>query len=218
MTGPGASPGAVEAAVRTLFPASVAVAVEAIADVGEALWPAESAAIAGAVPKRLDEFRAGRTAARRALVALGLPAAALPMGRDRAPVWPDGVFGSIAHGAGFAIAVTSLTHIVGVDVEEHASLDPDLWPVICNAAELERLPLARRGLLVRRIFAAKEAVFKAQKPDRRAMFGFDAVEITLAEAAFTARFPAGVGAFRAGQVVVGQFAQIGGLVLAGVAR
>lgn len=219
MTDFDASPGAVEAAVRSLFPASVAVAVKAIAAAGATgLWPEEAAAMVGAVPKRLAEFRAGRMAARRALGELGVADVALPVAADRAPVWPDGIMGSIAHAAEIAIAVASRTHVLGVDVEQDAPLGPDLWPVICLPEELDRMPPDRRGLLVRRVFAAKEAVFKAQAPDQRAMFGFDAVRITLAEAGFEAHFTAAVGAFRQGQVLQGRLVRIGGLILAGVAR
>ena len=213
------STGTVEAAVRSLFPSGVAVAVTAISEASDAdLWPEEAAAVVGAVPKRRAEFRAGRSAARRCLSELGLPPVALPMGADRAPVWPDGIAGSIAHAADIAVAVASRSCILGVDVEADAPLDPELWPVICAAAELARMPIDRRGQLVRQVFAAKEAVFKAQAPATRAMFGFDVVAVTLAEDGFAAQFTRTVGAFRSGQVLPGRLLRIGGLILAGVTR
>jgi 4'-phosphopantetheinyl transferase EntD len=209
---------AVETAVGTLFPGDVAVAVERISDAGDAgLWPEERAAMTGAVPARLAEFSAGRAAAHRVLAAIGHPAVALPMGADRAPIWPAGIAGSIAHTAGFAIAVARRGRALGVDVEEDARLEPELWPVICSAAELENFPVFDRGILVRRAFAAKEAVFKAQEPGQRAMFGFDAVSVTLAGDRFDARFSTDSGTFRAKQVVRGRLATLYGLVLAGVA-
>jgi 4'-phosphopantetheinyl transferase EntD len=210
--------GAIEAAVRSLFPAEVAVAAERIGVSTEAdLWPEERVAIAGAVPARLSEFCAGRFAARRALAALGLRPTALPMRTDRAPLWPTGIAGSIAHAHGFAIAVARHGPALGVDIEADAPLDADLWPVICDSAELGRLPTIERGRHVRCIFSAKESVFKAQDPGQRAMFGFDTVSVTLANDAFDAQFCRDAGAFRAGQVVPGRLARIQGLVLAGVA-
>lgn len=208
---------AVEAALRTLFPAGVAVAVQevALSDAGT-LWPQEQAAISDAVPRRLAEFTAGRTAARKALAQLGQSPVALPMGPDRAAVWPVGVSGSIAHDGGLAVAVARRGAPLGVDLEPDAPLDRDLWPILCTGAERDRLR-GDVGRAVRQIFCAKEAVFKAQPADARAMFGFEAVEVTLAESRFHAQFRASVGVFRAGQVLSGRLAVLDGVILAGVA-
>lgn len=211
--------GAVEAAVASLFPPGTAIAVEPVgADRDSALWPEELAAIAGAVPARRAEFAAGRLAARRCLTALGRAPAGLPMAADRAAVWPDGVFGSISHASGVAIAVARMAGPLGMDVEEDAPLEADLWPIICAADELSDLPEAGRGRLVRQVFAAKEALFKAQDPAQRVMFGFDAVNVRLTAGGFAARFRLNVGAFAEGQVVEGRLALVHGMVLAGVAK
>lgn len=209
----------VETALTALFPPGVAVAAcdLASADPG-ALWPLERDAIAGAVPHRLAEFAAGRQAARQALAALGHPATALPLGLDRAPLWPDGIAGSIAHAAGIAIAVARSGPPLGIDVEEDAPLSPDLWPVILSPQEQHDLPEGDTGRHARQIFAAKEALFKAQDPATRAMFGFDAVAVALANGGFSATFRVSVGAFRQGQIVHGRMALVEGLILAGVAR
>ncbi|MGL4236953.1 4'-phosphopantetheinyl transferase family protein [Tabrizicola sp.] len=211
--------GAIETAVKGLFPDGVAVAVEEVTPGTDGhLWPEERAAIAGAVPKRLAEFAAGRSAARQALAKLGHPPAALPVGPDRAPLWPPGIAGSIAHAADIAIAVARRGSPLGIDIEEDSPLDPDLWPVICTKTELDQLPLQDRGLFVKHIFSAKEAIFKAQDPRHRAMFGFDAVSVTLAESGFHAKFCQDAGAFRNGQTVTGRLTRIHGLILAGAAR
>jgi 4'-phosphopantetheinyl transferase EntD len=208
----------VETALRTLFPAEVAVAVERIVPSdAAALWPEEHAAVAGAVPARVAEFVAGRMAARRVLHALGQPARALPMGPDRAAIWPDGIAGSITHAAGLAVAVGRQQAALGVDIEKDCAIPPDLWPIICSQEELRRLGQSDTGRAVRHIFCAKEAVFKAQEQGRRAMFGHESLSITLAGEAFDAQFLADAGAFRAGQIVRGRIARVGGLVLAGVA-
>lgn len=212
------TPGAIEASLATLFPAGVAVAAERIVPArADRLWPEERAAIAGAVPHRLDEFVAGRTAGRRALAALGHPAAALPMAADRTALWPAGISGSIAHAAGFAVAVARRGAPLGVDLEDDAAIAPDLWPILCVPEELHLLSPAERGHTVKRLFCAKEAVFKAQPPDARAMFGHETLSVTLAETAFDAQFLTQAGVFRKGQVVRGRMAVMDGLVLAGVA-
>lgn len=208
---------AVEAALRALFPAGVAVAAQRIGGHDPAsLLPDEHLAVAGAVPRRLAEFAAGRTAARRVLAALGHPPAALPMGPDRAALWPAGLCGSIAHDADLAVAVGRHGAPLGVDLEPDTPLEAELWPLFCSPDELARLD-GDTARLVRQVFCAKEAVFKAQPPDARVMFGFDAVEVTLAEGSFNAQFRASVGVFRAGQVLTGRLALVDGVILAGVA-
>jgi 4'-phosphopantetheinyl transferase EntD len=209
---------ALEAAFKTLFPDEVAMAVERIVpEQPDSLWPEERAAMTGAVPARLAEFAAGRRAARRALAALGEPPVALPMGQDRAPTWPAGISGSIAHAAGFAIAVARHGGPLGVDLEEDAPIEPDLWPLLCAPDELRQLEDGDTGRLVRWVFAAKEAVFKAQEAGQRAMFGHDAVAVTLVADGFRARFNRDAGTFKAGQNLRGRLALFEGLVLAGVA-
>lgn len=208
---------AVEAALQSLFPAGVAVAAEQVGTSGAStLWPEEREAIAGAVPQRVAEFAAGRTAAHKVLTALGQSPAPLPMGPDRAAIWPAGLSGSIAHDRGLAIAVARRGAPLGVDLEPDAPLDEDLWHIICTRTELDRLDrdIGRR---VRHVFCAKEAVFKAQLPDARAMFGFEVLEVTLAEGRFDAQFRASVGAFQTGQVLSGRLAVVDNVILAGVA-
>lgn len=211
------APAAVEAALRRIFPAGVVVAVEPIAAANaSALWPEERGAILGAVPKRLAEFAAGRVAARRVLAALDHPPAALPVAPDRTALWPAGLSGSIAHDEALAIAVARRGAPVGVDLEPDAPIESDLWPTLCQPDELARLP-RDTGRQVRLLFCAKEAVFKAQPPDGRAMFGFEALFVTLVEGGFDAQFRQDVGVFRAGQILSGGFAMVEGRVLAGVA-
>ena len=207
----------VEMALKALFPPDVAVAAERIGAYDPAtLWPEEQQAMAGAVPRRLAEFAAGRVAARRVLHSLGHPPAALPIGPDRAALWPAGLCGSIAHDADLALAVARRGAPLGIDLEPDAPLEDTLWPVICSPEELQRLT-GDTARLVRRVFCAKEAVFKAQDPAARALFGFEAVAVTLVEDGFDAQFRADVGAFRSGQVLTGRLALVDGLVLAGVA-
>lgn len=207
----------VEAALQSLFPAGVAVAVEPVMGADpSALWPEERTAIRGAVPRRLAEFAAGRAAARRALTKLGHRPVALPVGEDRAAIWPDGVAGAIAHAADLAVAVARRSGLLGVDLEPDGPLEAALWPLICGPEELQRLH-GDTGRLVRQVFCAKEAVFKAQPADGRAMFGFEALDVTLVDGGFNAQFRASVGVFVAGQVVTGRMALFDDLILAGVA-
>ena len=45
--------------------------------------------------KRLSDFSTGRYCAIKALEQLGIQDAIIPIGEDRAPIWPEGIVGSI---------------------------------------------------------------------------------------------------------------------------
>ncbi|MDJ0823306.1 MAG: 4'-phosphopantetheinyl transferase superfamily protein [Paracoccaceae bacterium] len=142
-----------------------------------ALFPAEKQAIARAVPSRKAEFTGGRRAARAALTALGHPSQPIPMAADRAPVWPEGVRGSITHCGQTCMALVSSHRdcaALGVDLEAATPLDDDLISEICHQSE------AANGTDAKRVFSAKEAIYKAQYPLTGAFLGFDAVRVDLA--------------------------------------
>ena len=146
------------------------------------LFEVEARAIARAVPDRKAEFAAGRMAARRALAGLGLPPDSIPMGPDRAPVWPRSVVGSISHTKGACLAIAGhmqQIRSVGLDLEGDAPLDPALIPEICLDAELAGVPPEARPVLAKRIFSAKEAAYKAHYPVVRRVFGFHGLQVDL---------------------------------------
>lgn len=148
------------------------------------LWPEEAPAMARAVPKRWLEFAAGRHAVRVAMAELGLPLTAIPMGNDRAPVWPKDLVGSIAHCDTACIAVVAHqghTRAIGVDIEPATPLAADLWETVCTLTErtwLDRQPATDRGILAKLIFSAKESVYKAIYPLTGQVIGFEEVEIS----------------------------------------
>lgn len=163
-----------------------------IARIGEEgrLFPEEAAHVARAVPARRAEFLAGRIAARRALAQLGYKTPPLPAGPDRAPLWPAGVSGSISHSAGAAIAVVgdSTRHpLLGVDIEPAEPLPVALIVEICRPEEIADRPAGDRPMLARRLFSAKEALYKAQYPRSRTVFGFHGLTVDLHSG--EARFP-----------------------------
>ena len=191
-----------------LFPPSVAVAGSGPCD-PSALHPAERAGIAQAVDARQREFAGGRMAVRMALAALGLDPVPVPMGPDRAPVWPAGVRGTITHAAGLCLAaVTADPGIagLGLDLEPDAPLPPEVLGEVLQAADDPTDPGA--------VFCAKEAVFKALYPQVQALFGFDAVAVSLIPGGFRARVLHPLGPVPAGRVLHGRLTRAGGLRLA----
>ncbi|WP_375259167.1 4'-phosphopantetheinyl transferase [Citreimonas sp.] len=137
-----------------------------------ALWPDERSGLVRARAPRRADFVAGRIAARAALVRMGQPVCAIPQGAGRAPVWPEGIRGSITHAGGVAMAVVGRARDwagLGLDLERDTPLDPDTAAAILRPDEPATDPLAT--------FGAKEAAFKAQFPATGAMIGFDAARL-----------------------------------------
>ena len=211
---------ALAAALRLLAGPDLAVVVRKLQDPAEPLWATEQPAMVRAIPARIAEFAAGRTAARAAMQALGLPKAAIPMGPDRAPVWPAGLVGSISHSAGFCAALVARTGAItgiGVDLEPDDPLGADLWPEVCGSAELTALgqmPKVSRGRTAKLIFSAKECTYKCIYPQIQTVLGFAALDIRLDQPSgvFDATLLHPAEPFTAGAVWRGKFALIQGLI------
>ena len=197
---------------RALFPDEVAFAQGDPGLPVAGLLSGEETYVRNASEGRRREFAAGRAAARRALASLGLPAAPIPAGPDRAPIWPDGFVGSISHCAGLclaAVAPADAYSSIGIDVEPAEPLPQDILDTVCTPAERRRLetrPPERRGLLARAIFSAKETAYKCQYPLTGALIDFHAFDVTLEDGAFRAVFSHAVGRFAAGDSLEGRIA------------
>lgn len=123
-------------------------------------------ALVRAGPRRLAEFVAGRACAREAVRRLTAEATAPGLGPDRAPVWPEGITGSISHCGGSAIAVAGAVSRylgLGIDLERHLSAAEakDIAPLMLNDAERQRLGIRLDKDTISLIFSAKESLFKA---------------------------------------------------------
>jgi len=196
------------AALQAVLPAGVGVGWADPKATATGLLPGES--LPGAVPARLAEFAAGRRAARAALRDLGWSAMAVPMGPDRAPVWPAGLVGSISHCNNRCVAIVSAAHLgLGIDLEPDNPLEPDLWPEVLGAGDS-----ADSGLMAKAVFCAKEAAYKAQYPQSRALFGFDVLRVVMDADLFTATFRRDIPPFPSGFVIAGRIVRAQGHVAA----
>jgi 4'-phosphopantetheinyl transferase EntD len=125
-------------------------------DAGQVLLGIENDNAANYSPSRRREFAAGRLAARTALQRLGLPPAAIPAGADRAPVWPEGIAGSITHAGGIALAAAGRAgpvKVLGIDMERCGTVNNAMAALILTAGDD---PDYDPTLL----FSIKESVFK----------------------------------------------------------
>ncbi len=175
--------------IEELLPDTV-VAVESYGvpddDPDTALFPEERAVVDRAVAKRRLEFTSARVCARRAMEKLGRAPAPVPAGERGAPVWPDGLLGSMTHCDGYrcaALARTGDLASLGIDAETHEPLPEGVLDSISLPAERDRqgvLAAVRPGVhWDRLLFSAKESVYKAWFPLTGAWLDFSEADIDL---------------------------------------
>ncbi|MGQ0722523.1 MAG: 4'-phosphopantetheinyl transferase family protein [Candidatus Eiseniibacteriota bacterium] len=172
-------------ALRPLFPAAVEVDAGVPAGILGRLFPEEEALIARAVEKRRSEFRAGRILARRALSRLGVAEVPI-LAKERRPLWPEGIVGSISHADGCcAVAVARRGPILGVglDVEVEGAVTERIFARIATPEEREwihgRDEPRRWGTV---IFSAKEAFYKSLAAVHETWVGFHDVRVEVQDA------------------------------------
>lgn len=154
--------------LRALFPQDVVTAdLHGSGDVAS-LHPDELSATHGFAAKRIAEFAAGRSCARRALKELGYAGVALLPNADRTARFPAGVVGSITHTDGYcAVSVARAARFdgIGLDAELVGRVTPETWPQLFTSDELVRLERSEetnRGALATIVFSAKETFYKCQ--------------------------------------------------------
>jgi len=147
--------------------------------------------------RRTHESDTARLLARDLLRGHGVAGEEIARHAEGFPVWPEGWVGSLSHSAGWcaaALAPGAVMGGVGVDIENPARMKPEMWAHIMTPAErgeLERHCTGgdawERAIAATAVFSAKEALFKALYPLRRAVPGFLATEIVwLGEGRFRA--------------------------------
>lgn len=149
-------------------------------------------ALRNAVPKRIGEYRAGRTCAHAAISAMDTPVVGDEiqlhdwpiLGPDRAPIWPSGITGSLTHSDAFVICVIAAStsfYGIGVDLEP-ATPDLEMADIADSVCRPEERALVANtcwsASRVTVLFSAKEAIFKALYPSLKRFVGFDEVRLT----------------------------------------
>lgn len=131
------------------------------------------------------EHTTGRSLAREAAAGLGRMVTAIPRGTDRAPVWPVGLTGSIAHADGLVVAVVGERPDVpmglGIDLERQGRVGRALGDTVLTAAERRVLAAAADDTAAERwitlAFCVKEACAKALFPHTGELLEFEALEL-----------------------------------------
>lgn len=168
---------------QRLFPDDVILETLDDPSRAEPLTARELPLVSKAVPKRVDEFRAGRHCARQALRKLGIEEFDLLKGPNREPIWPTGVVGSISHSekyAAAAVAPSQAYRSIGIDIERAKPLADGLLKTIGTPDEirmLSTLPSDQHWDTL--LFSAKEAFYKAWFPITRKVLEFHDVRVDL---------------------------------------
>lgn len=206
---------------RRLFDDAIAVAVTDPQASHHHALPQEYDVLPKSADKRLRAFSAGRVAAHAAMQALDVPVQPVIPGKDRAPIWPIGLVGSISHSDTCCIAAVAKSGAfksIGVDVEEDTPMATDLIPTICSPSErawLSGQSNAMSARLAKLIFSAKECAYKCQYALSKTLFGFDGFELIpdLDTGQFDAVFTRSIGRFPARTLLAGRFEMANGLII-----
>lgn len=150
---------------------------------GQGVLPdAEAALMVDVAERRRAHFAAGRTCARAALATFGQSEAVIGRTADGAPIWPDGMVGSIAHCGQAAVAIVAREarwSTLGIDIEIDRPLPDDAAGYVLD--EVERAALAALpggpGRWALPAFGAKECVHKCLQPLHGLFLEFGEVRI-----------------------------------------
>lgn len=173
----------IQATIGAISPPGVLIGHRVISAGDEkALLADEAPAFASSVVAVQRASGAARIVARELLARFGLPARSLPKGKGGAPVWPDGVVGSLSHDSRVAVAAVALRRAfvaLGIDVEPAEPLSLDLLDLVATARE--RSAIGDDPYRGRLLFVAKEAVYKAVYPIDQQFLDHQDVEISIPE-------------------------------------
>ncbi|MCF6441535.1 4'-phosphopantetheinyl transferase superfamily protein [Pseudoalteromonas luteoviolacea] len=137
-----------------------------------------------AVAKRKAEYLAGRVCATSAIQQLGRPHYVVESAESRAPIWPEGINGSITHSKGIAMAIaTDKVDVLGLGIDiEHMMSDKqesELRGQILRDDEAIAFTALgqdhQKPLTL--VFSAKESIYKALYNVVQTFFGFDAAKL-----------------------------------------
>lgn len=161
----------------------------------ETLHPQEAACASDFASRRAAEFAEGRACAREAL-RLFSQGTVTPQGRalseapilraeNRAPVWPEGIVGSITHCEGIrAAAIADATRLegLGIDAEPVQELSRAVASEVLLSEELSE---ARSEEFLPRVeaettmFSVKESLFKVWSPATGMWLGFEEARVRI---------------------------------------
>jgi 4'-phosphopantetheinyl transferase EntD len=162
---------------------STLLAVDAVHNSG--LHGPELVAVTNAVDTRKSQFASGRAAVRSCSTRLGFTNLTVPVGRNREPIWPAGMAGSISHTSQWAVAWVADQYRyegLGVDLEDAAKLPENAWALILSDEESSLVDAsADTQLAATVLFSTKESIYKAIYPTVQRFVDFREVSLVFEE-------------------------------------
>jgi len=137
---------------------------------------------------RQQAFAAGRVLIKRCFVDLSLTHTMVTQDAYGAPIWPNGVTGSVSHTQRAVItAVCFNKHTnnkvsIGIDIEQLNRVQASIWPTVFTQNErvfLSKTKLPDQIKVATCLFTAKESFYKAQFPLTRQFIEYEDIEVTL---------------------------------------
>jgi len=145
-----------------------------------------------AVAKRRAEYLASRVCARYALTLFGFTDFVLANDADRAPVWPQGMAGSLSHTRqriGLLLTREASGKLLGVDCEEFMQPETaeEMQSMVISAREKAVLATSHQpfATALTAAFSLKESLYKTLFPAFRQFMNFNEAEITACDSAIT---------------------------------
>ncbi len=167
--------------MAAIAPGSVRIGCRVIRDADEThLLPEEARSLPARQPAMRCASGAARWIAHGLLAEFCVNDTAVLRAPSGAPVWPEGITGSLAHDnemAVAAIAPVGRIASLGIDVEPALALPDDILALVATRAD--RTDAADRHLAGRILFSAKEAVYKAVYPLDREILGYEDIAVDL---------------------------------------
>ncbi|CCG87780.1 4'-phosphopantetheinyl transferase family protein [Erwinia piriflorinigrans] len=136
-----------------------------------------------AVSKRRAEYLASRYSLQQALASFGIDGFVLGNAADRAPIWPQGISGSLSHTQQQVCALLTRDRhlLLGIDCEQMMaqSVANETQTMLINQQERERLEQCsipfNTALTI--VFSLKESLYKALYPHLKQFMDFSAAEV-----------------------------------------
>lgn len=168
--------------------------IQRVEDWSAGLTAAERNCILGEPVKRINEYSTGRVLMRTLLAKFGVTGLSILPGRNGAPLFPEGIAGSVSHSDEYCfVTVTNCAAVsVGIDVQRIVPVTVDFSEMILT--DSERIAVGdedymERNVRTNMVFSAKESVFKSLSPKMQAITDFRDVEISFRDRHFVSRIP-----------------------------
>jgi len=134
--------------------------------------------------KRRFEFKTGRRCAHMAIQSAGFQDAPILVNKDRSPIWPASITGSITHNDQFASAIIakpkSCIISLGIDIENlNRNFNTDIAKYILTPNEIAKWPFVANELSeeAKAVFSIKESIFKCFYPINKIFLDFQDAEV-----------------------------------------